>query len=274
MTDDDMLYFLYDADLWNHDMQEELDEKLPNDMETFKKELFKCWGREQEVKEYRYMLKAANDNYSRLFNIRHKYDYLTDVGLANYSKIAFIVEKSTSGSNSDLGKLISHYYEHSLGDEFLRVLCNKDPWTSIWKEGMTSVDVFGNPTAKATEEQRRIIMWSCFYDNMLKSENKPNPEIINDQDAVDGWFYIEVDNQKKIKAQKQFEKRLGKNRNAQEVFIFAEEGKEVNPKEIYELNSPLSRAIIKSRESLIKEHGVVDHSEFKDIKKMFQLVSK
>ena len=105
-----------------------------------------------------------------------------------------------------------------------------------------------------------------MYDKIYEHPESPSEEIIEDDDALDGWM---IYNQQEIKKQKQ-EKGVDsmmseKVRNSSEVFLMAGNDKQ-QAQDILSLNSQIGLDKIKSRFAATKDGKVVQDSELPDVK--------
>ena len=65
--------------------------------------------------------------------------------------------------------------------------------------------------------------WSGLYDNVGESHEAPPDEIVEDDDALDGWLLVQKRERDRDRVKSQAENTIGeKNMNADEVIIFGD----------------------------------------------------
>ena len=105
-----------------------------------------------------------------------------------------------------------------------------------------------------------------MYDNIQESMECPSDKVIEDDDALDGWFIEQRRKNEREKAVGVIEDSIqnDKIKNSQEVIVFADN--KTDAKTIHEMNSPNSKVIKKERQEVIKEKGSAVDLDFADQK--------
>ena len=105
-----------------------------------------------------------------------------------------------------------------------------------------------------------------MYDNIQESMECPSDKVIEDDDALDGWFIEQRRKNEREKAVGVIEDSIqnDKIKNSQEVIVFADN--KTDAKTIHEMNSPSSKVIKKERQEVIKEKGSAVDLDFADQK--------
>jgi hypothetical protein len=97
----------------------------------------------------------------------------------------------------------------------------------------------------------------------------PSEDIINDDDALDGWILYQNDKNNKEKQKKQISEKFGLDKKrGDEVFIMTNDKKET--KAIYSLNDPNTNRDIKNMIKITKEKGEVDWTELPHVQKQIK----
>ena len=105
-----------------------------------------------------------------------------------------------------------------------------------------------------------------MYDKIYEHPESPSEEIINDDDALDGWMIFNQEEIKKQKKEKGVDSMMSeKVRNSSEVFLMAGNDKE-QAKDILDLNSKTGLQKIKARFDATKDGNVVPDSELPDVR--------
>lgn len=271
MTEAEMLSIMYSLQLWDEERETELTDALPKHIEYFQKEIFRHFYEDKYVEQTRKYLAKARERTTVLFQERSAYNYLTAEGLAIFAKIQHIVSQTTTvrGKSADwsvysLRDALEAYYGGLLDDSVIRTLARTNPWRDIWTAGKKTGDLFGKPAIQLSDDQRRLIIWSSLYDNVLEYPDCPDEEIIQDDDAFDGWLLIKQEERDKERGVRKVERRAGKNAGADEVFIPVGDG--ITAKEVYGTNDMNAKAIIKHRTAVMDKLGEAKDTDFNDVK--------
>ena len=106
------------------------------------------------------------------------------------------------------------------------------------------------------------MIWSITYDNIQESLDCPGEDIINDDDALDGWFI----SQRRKREKEKSEKKWGddKHINATDVFIMSDEEE---AKDIYSINSNESLGIIRERQAALAQKGSLKYEDVPDLRR-------
>ena len=98
--------------------------------------------------------------------------------------------------------------------------------------------------------------------------DSPDEKVIDDDDCLDGWFIVQQRKHKKDKKEREVEDMIKnpKIKDSQEIYLVAQD--EEHAQEIYGLNDPMARNVIKQRQQQFKQgHGDnVKFTEFDDVK--------
>ena len=105
-----------------------------------------------------------------------------------------------------------------------------------------------------------------MYDSVHESPESPHEKIIEDDDCLDGWFIVQRREHEKNKKQREVDDLITnpKIANSQEIFVVTPDQESAN--QLYELNDPVSRGVVKSRQQHIQEAGEVKFTDFADVK--------
>jgi pyruvate dehydrogenase complex dehydrogenase (E1) component len=114
-----------------------------------------------------------------------------------------------------------------------------------------------------TDDQRTLIGISQMYDRVYEHPECPNDDILEDDDALDGWMIIQKRKIEKDKKQQQIDSMNPKLKNAQEVFIMANNSNEAD--EVVSLNSSESLNRMKSKINHVQKFGFTEESQLPDV---------
>lgn len=243
-------------------------------LENLQKELFTHFV-SLNADPIRSLIKQLRAKQDKILLELSKYESYSKEGMASYAKSIFLI-KNTTYRNGNMYNfsdklpisILSELNKCSISNEIIRLLSRKSSWTNTWYSLRDST-IFSNiPTL----EQQLLIMWSKIYDNIRESSEAPDEDIINDDDALDGWLLIQKEEHKKKKAEDNQNKKINsfssKIKNSDEVFIIAKNKEEVD--RIHQMNDSQAQRIKKERLDQIYSKGSVDHHNFLDVRRDIQ----
>lgn len=240
---------LFQYGAWTDDMEFDYQE-LPKAIENLKVEYYQSFWKSNN---YRQQIEQKEKRLMELLDVRHSWDLYTRQGYANFVRRQFILESIARPNNHP--SLFSYYSRLIISDKILRELARTDPWLTIFDMG---VKLNYND-----ENHRRLFNYTKMYKSVRDHSECPPDEIVNDDYALDGWLILQKRQRDKDKNVKEVEKKLGKNKNAQEVCIVASNQEEA--KRIYELNDARAQTIINSRLEAAQK-GIKDIQNMPDIR--------
>ncbi len=250
---------------------------LPTEIEDLKVELFRAGFDDVAQKEIRKNLTEKRIEYGVLSTARHAYHHLSAGGFASLARARYLVGVGLRDSGEELlfgrgawesnderlDRAVVALDREKLGEAELRELARTEPWQTIWAAREAAGSVFGIPAADLSDEQRQLVYWSNFFDNVRKHPACPSEAVLADDDATDG-FLINLRREANQEGERrQLEAQLPESaRNAQAVFIPARSLD--HAKKIESLNSPQAAAVKKARLDKLLASGVVSEHEMPD----------
>lgn len=228
-------------------------------------------------------IKKAIDNLNKtinsLYNEKYSLNYLTLENYAQNIKNQILVssmiynDDNTRVFESDidnidtdlLEKFIREIYNHSLGQETIKKLARHEIWRSYW--GSNKDKIFPGSVSDWTDEQRSLVNFTRTLDTIREHLEAPEEDIMNDDDALDGWMLYQHEKAIKEKKQKHIAEKYGlNNKNAQEVFILANNQEEA--KEIFSLNDlNTMREIKEMKKTVNNTEGLVNWADLPHVKR-------
>lgn len=262
---------MIDIGLWSLKNEETLEKILPEHIEQWKVQIFQATFKSLTKETFREYLRTAEAEQTKLFSIKHLYDSYTAEGIANFAKNIHIFMNSTfdrSGNPIDWNELdpVSYLYKYNekiLNQSSIRELARNNPWSLYWnlnKKVGTHQKLFFSKYLNI--EQCIISQWSTLYDNIHDSPDSPNDEVIDDDDALDGWLILNRKKRDGDKNKSLVDSLSAKVGNASEIFMMAETPEDA--KKIKGLNDQRANSIVNSRIKQVKEKGIVHDHQFKD----------
>ena len=278
-TDDDIYKFLVSKKIWNDDEEERLKNGIPKYIENVKVEMYNSIDRTEDVNRMKLYLNKAKEELYKIFEIRHQFDYLSAAGTALYARWQFLVENCVTLINGDKVNwniiqphdILNILNYNNIAEEQIRDIARNEPWSSVWAISKKTGNIFNDCVADYTDDQKRLVSWSIMYDNVKEQEDAPTQEVIDDDDCFDGWMIVKNRNNKIESDRERFEKKLGKNANAQEIFVpvkcmtTPDDEYREDASTVFNMNNPLTHSIINARIEAVK-NGPLKAAELPDIK--------
>lgn len=266
--------------LWNDSKENEY-KALNRAADLTKIELYLKFNDSRARENLRKKIREIENSLSEQYQKKHYFDHLTLEFYANSLKNQYIIMQSVFdmennkifGNNIDdidtifLEKILYEINNNTVGMDALKDLVKSELWKQYWS--CLKENIFDKPAYELTDDQRSIINISKMYDSIREHHECPSDDIINDNDALDGWILHQRDKIEKEKKREEIENRTGiKNKRADEVFVFANSKEEV--REIYDLNDAQTKQNIKQMKEIAKQKGSVEWSELPHVKQKIQ----
>lgn len=270
ISSDEAFFRAVEDGLWNLTLDDELD-GLEKDLEEMKTKLCGLIFKPQEKALTKKMIEKAKARQQELMGKKFFYESTTREYVAATAKYSYLI---ASCSYKDgvllkdellkdgffLQNLVNTLNSDSISEEEYRELARTEPWRLYWVLGKEQ-GLFGKPTTEFSDEQRILCFWSKIYDSVYESMDTPSDEIIEDDDALDGWLILQKRKRDKEKGQSEAEKLAAKHGKAQEIFVVTDaEG----AKKVAALNDSQGDMIRKKRMKLIQDRGEVNELEMPD----------
>lgn len=290
-TSEDQLEWLTKKGKWNPE-KDVLIESLKKEIKNFKHTLYLQFNKKSQRKSIKEAIKIAKNNIISLFNLKSGSPQLTCEGQAGIAKLRYLVGCSVYDENHHplfnhkgfwevnnncdiLDKIVTYYNENKLGETEYREIARCEAWRPIWTCRKVGNVLLGD-VITWTEEQRTLAYWSIIYDNVYEHSECPSDDIINDDDALDGFFIQQNIEKEKATSEKKRENfsQNEKIRGADQVFQMVESLEELQ--EVEALNDEEALAIKRSRKAQIQERSKegksVAYHDFRDVKKNIQIM--
>jgi hypothetical protein len=257
--------------LWTKDSKmiiKDLEKKIDNSKADYYSN-FKFSDKKKTVKK-------NLENYKKQLNniLIKKEDLYSNTleGYANSLKNEFIITHTLYKNNNlafdqNKGKndyvlfnnIVNELNKYTINIFDFKKLARSNLWRSYWN--VKKSNVFDNNNL--TDDQRTLVGISQMYDRVYEHPECPEDEIIEDDDALDGWMIVQKKKIEKDKKQQQIDSLNPKLKNAQEVFLFANNKEEAQ--EIVGLNSPESLNRMKSKMAHVSKFGLTEESQLPDV---------
>ena len=285
MSDDELMDWLLENDFWTVEEEEKLGQ-FRKDIEEFQVKLFELGFKGEEKKTTKKLIIHARDRINELTEKKHHWDHLSARGVALIEKNKFLIGL---GLTNDKGipllnefnylehsfplfdKIVIEYNKKAIGVSQFREISRTEPWRQYWGAKEASSSIFGGPASELTDDQLSLISWTRLYDSIYQHPECPGDDVINDDDALDGFLIKDRRKREADQNKARVEDAISnpKIKSAQEVFIVAETPEDA--KKINDLNDDSVKAVKRRRDALIDKQGKVKEADLPDVKKRLQL---
>jgi hypothetical protein len=281
INEEELIFNLINLGLWTIDGDNRL-QKINQQIEDAKIDLYKNYFNTSKVKSIKRNISGLNKSYEKLYSNRHSLDHLTAYGYSQTVKNQYILINSLYYDNnikvfsslldSDytlLNSLSNIINENTINMNIFRKLARSDIWRNYW--GANKNNIFDKNTVNWTDEQKTLVVLTKMYDNAYEHPECPPNNIIDDDDAFDGWLIFQKRENEKNKNKQRTEKMLGNKLNkAGEVFLMAHNKEEAQS--IYNLNDPLAQNTIKERNNVIlNSSSDIKENNLPDVQRNLQI---
>ena len=285
--------YLRQNKLWS-DIEEEQLKKLDTSIDDLKVALYKSFLNAGKAKQLRNELKNIRIIENELQEIKRLLDYATLEGLALTIKNQYLISASLLYENGNrvwteenfldsdytlLETVMKQYSDNLISVSQFRELARSEPWRSIWQAGKNAI--FDVSSSSLTDEQKTLILFSEMYTGIYSHPNCPSDEIIEDDDAVDGFLISEKRDNEKDKKTKQIDKTIPQ--KGDEVYLpvkdknYKDNKYRAAPtwdiKEVEKLNSVEAMLTKKERAAVVREKGKVKEQNLPDVKRKIQTLA-
>lgn len=224
-------------------------------LEESKIKLYQNFSLKKERERYRRQIKQLSDIINKAYNTKHSLDFLTLEHFCTNIKNEYIISHTLTQDNTYIFKNypnINYNFFNNITqliaqnvipvDEYKQI-ARGDSWRKIYTPDNNNI--FSCSASEYTEEQKALLSISRMYDKVYSHPECPSEQIIDDDDALDGWMLHQQKENKKKNDQKGVSNKLA---NADEVFVMTNplQDKE-HFEEVISLNSPAAKKRIDLR---------------------------
>jgi len=198
--------------------------------------------------------------------------------------LAFFIEKNTRKDNKiynwsecDIIYVMDFWEDNYISERSIRSIARSDEWNSIYASAKKlNMPLFNTATSLLNSDQKRLITWSNIYYSVTQMPDGPHEEIIEDDDAFDGFLITKRRESKNKSRQSMFENSLSESqRNAEELYLVPDPNDlSGSLKRIRESNSRAAKMKMDARKDAImklKQGETIKHGGFPDIKQRMMI---
>lgn len=249
LNNDEIKLYLKIHNIWvqNDDVKLKDCEKF---IEDSKVELYLNYQNSKTRAVHKKNLEKSYKDLENLYQRKNSFNYLTIEEHATTIKNEFILMNTIYDSNN---KLVFNYDEYknfsynklqsfikeiidcAIKPNELRLIAKSDLWKSYAVTSDTEKNI-----VTLNDDYRHLINLHKMYDNVRQHPECPNQEIIEDDDALDGWFIYQNKKMEKEKKKNAVLDKFGGNiKKAGEIFMLTNDAQE--KKDIFDLNDMTSK---------------------------------
>jgi hypothetical protein len=268
--------------IWDQ-TKEKLLNIMKKEMEDLKVKIFQNYTNSPTRRGYKIALKDTKNYVNKLVEEKFSFEQNTAEGLAGYAKHQFLIGSSIYTSKSRpywksfkcwelpdniLNIANRRLMKFSISDSDYRELARSDIWKGIWSARKNG-GLFGKNTVDLSDSQKSLIFWSILYDNIYQASDCPPDEIVEDDDALDGWMIL-----KKRERADQLNKDIindlmsDKVKNSEHIFIVC--GEE-DIEKVYNMNDIGGKIALSQRLNKIKQGEIVPEAAMPDTIQKIQM---
>ena len=272
MTREESLSMMLETGVWSFEEEERI-KSLEKEMEQYKLDIYTFYFKSVSRERARTDLRLQEQEYAELLAQKHSYDHIDALGVAAYSQLNWVIENTTKFKNGDpydwkhitTHECLGKKNNTELNEKQLREIAKTSPWSNIWATSQLTGNLFKEDTFTLTREQKVLIAWSSLYDNVKEAYESPPSDVIQDDDACDGFLISQKRQRDKDKGKKAADHLLNVHPGAQEVMVPAETPEDAA--RVHGLNDPGTEMVRKQRLAQLKANTEgLDYSQFNDVK--------
>lgn len=220
-------------------------------IENLKVDLFTFFFDRTKKAKIKNDLANSRKRYSEIYSLSHSLDFLTLENYCSNIKNEFIITNTLYNYKSDNLVFNTEYFDYNLFNNItqkishnivdiadLKEVARSDYWRNYYS--VNKNHLFPYSIIDFSEEQKAILSISLMYDRVYEHPDCPEKDIVEDDDALEGWMIHQQRQNKKQKQEKGVNNLLNSNnmRKANEVFLMANTATERD--DILGLNTPES----------------------------------
>jgi len=286
----EMLAKLMKLGHWTDEKQTKISQ-LEKDIETLKVGLFEKSAKLTNHDDYviRSKIRGAYKDIENLLCEKHSYDYITAEGYAGICKTRYLIRNSLFTLKGEaefspydtrylyriddlVDKSLEYINDNKIMEEEYRKVARSNEWQQLWESSNCAQNLYGTPSCEIGTEQILLFNWSKLYDGINQNPDRPRKNIMEDDYKLDGWLILEREKLEKGVIENEYDKRLGKTGDKEEIYVPIDKVEEI--KEVENLNDIQSKMIKKQRmDALSKSKGGQLHEfEMPDTKRKIQML--
>lgn len=279
IREENLISVMINLGLWNKDTQN-LIKQLEKTIENQKVELYQTSAMPDKHRLIRNSLSSSKKQLDKILLTKSDFFSNTLEGYASSIKNEYVICKTLYKNNQVVfdtkidnnqssytyfNDMVSEINKYIISMSQFKIIARSPLWRSYWNSNKKHV--FKKSVSEWTDDQRTLANISNMYDSIYEHPECPEEKVIEDDDMLDGWMILQRRKAEKHKKQNKIDNLNPNLKNAQEVFLVANENQTFD--DIMSLNSPESQLRFKEKISYInnnKGQSVPDH-QLPDVKR-------
>ena len=275
-TENTILNTLYKLDLWTKQNEASFIQ-VKKEIDELKMFLYNNRFRSESVKRTKKTLSEKKESLFELLHKRSQLNYTTAESVANSAKVRFLIGCGLWQKNKYWPNPMEDYYKpdnilddmvklvnlNTLSDDEIREIAKSSQWKIIWNS-CNIEGLFGVRSVDYSYEQKMLVTWSIFYDNIAKSSECPSDDVIEDNDMLDGWILV-MKNKRNEGDKRRLADELAGGKSG-EIFVPVESLEEAQT--IHELNNPAANMLRKQRLQTLNKLGEADEHQLPSLSRV------
>lgn len=245
-------------------------------LEDAKVRLFSDFIDLKKRKYHKTHIAALKKTINTLISVLHSIDFLVLENFADNIRHEFIISKTLYYYQTNNLVFNSGNIDYVFFNEIAQILsaniielptykiiARSDYWRNYYSN---KNNLFPYSAIEYTDEQKALMSISSMYEKVYEHPECPDEQIIQDDDALDGWMILQQKQNKKQKQEKGVNHMMtDKIRNSSEIFLMAGDNKE-QARSILDLNSKEGLQKIQNRINAVSGGQSVKESELPDVR--------
>lgn len=268
--------------LWDEDKENKLKDVL-HSMEDIKVNIFESYLNTSRKKFLKQSLRDSNTYIENALSEKHSMDGFAAKSVAAFAKQHFLLGSSIFIAKgkplfrsskwwatrddeivNSLYRVVSSYI---INESEYREIVKSYAWRSVWNN-RKGASLFGRAVVDYSFSQRQLVTWSNMYDSVYKSSQCPSDDVINDDDALDGWFISQRRNRNKENNVSTIESSLpDKVAASEEIYVLCDPA---DAQKVMDCNDDEAKLRWKSRMGQVKKEGIVSEANMIDRRRELQ----
>lgn len=246
----------------NNEVLKQIDKR----MENLKVELYENYIQLSKRQDIKKQIKSMIMQKDRILTAKHSLDQYTLEAYAGRIRNEYIIMntlyyknkkvfKNNKNKNSIFLNGIATQIAASLpSSSNIRELARSDVWKSYWSCANKD-KIFPKTPCDWSDEQRALVNISKMFDSVYEHPECPSDQIIDDEDALEGWMIVQKRKNEQAKSKNKAQNMIGskKMQKADEVFFMSNSAEETA--EILKANDNVGLHRMKEKFSAIKSAG-------------------
>ena len=264
--------------IWNPELDKKIKE-IENEIEDAKVDIYLNFLNSSKKTLYEKNIESLKKILSQLYNKKNSFNHLSIEDHATSVKNEFIISNTIYDSKNNLVINYNDNLDYIILQNFIQEIVNnmiqacdirRLAKSNVWHMYSTTTNI-NQDILTASDDYKLLISYTNMYNNIKQHPECPSQDIIEDDNALDGWsIHQNRKAEKDKKKQSILDKVGGKNKNqGDHVFIFTNNEEEI--KAINDLNDPEQKLFKKELEVHNKANPGAKWEDLAPIKRKIQM---